>query len=44
MQSDFKVDMQCSNAAKEAYRRFGMINKNLKCKAKKVILSCKVTP
>ena len=44
MQSDLKVDMQCSNAANEAYRRFGMINRNLKCKAKKVILPCKAAP
>ena len=38
MQSDLKVNKQCSKAANEANKRLGMINKNFKCKAKKVIL------
>ena len=38
MQSDLKVDKQCSKAANEADKRLGMINRNFKCKAKKVIL------
>ena len=38
MQSDLKVDKQCSKAANEANKRLGMINRNFKCKAKKVIL------
>ena len=38
MQSDLKVNKQCSKAANEANKRLGMINRNLKCKAKKVIL------
>ena len=39
MQSDLKVDKQCSKAANEANKKLGMINRNFKCKAKKVILS-----
>ena len=35
---DLKVDKQCSKAANEANIRLGMINRNFKCKAKKVIL------
>ena len=38
MQSDLKVDKQCSKAANEANKRLGMIHRNFKCKAKKVIL------
>jgi ribonuclease P/MRP protein subunit RPP40 len=38
VQSDLKVDKQCSKAANEANRRLGMINRNFTCKAKKVIL------
>ena len=38
MQSDLKVDKQCSKASNEANKRLGMINRNFKCKAKKVIL------
>ena len=38
MQSDLKVDKQCSKAAHEANKRLGTINRNFKCKAKKVIL------
>ena len=38
MKSDLKVDKQCSKAANEANKRLGMINRNFKCKAKKVIL------
>ena len=38
MQSDLKVDKQCSKAANEANKRLGMINRNFKCTAKKVIL------
>ena len=38
MQSDLKVYKQCSKAANEANKRLGMINRNFKCKAKKVIL------
>ena len=37
MQSDLKVDKQCSKAANEANKRLGMINRNFKCKARKVI-------
>ena len=40
MQSDLKVDKQCSKAANEANKRLGMINRNFKCKAKKVIYPC----
>ena len=32
------MDRQCSKAANEANKRLGMINKNFKCKARKVIL------
>ena len=35
MQSDLKVDKQCSKAAGEANKRLGMIHRNFKCKAKK---------
>ena len=38
MQSDLKVDKQCSKAANEANKRLGMINRNFKCKARKAIL------
>ena len=38
MQSDLKVDKQCSKAANEANKRLGMINRNFKCKAREVIL------
>ena len=38
MQSDLKVDKQCSKAANEANKRLDMIHRNFKCKAKKVIL------
>ena len=38
MQSDLKVDKECSKAENEANKRLGMINRNFKCKAKKVIL------
>ena len=38
MRSDLKVDKQCSKAANEVNKRLGMINRNFKCKAKKVIL------
>ena len=38
MQSDLKVDKQCSKAANEVNKRLGMIHRNFKCKAKKVIL------
>ena len=38
MQSDLKVDKQCSKAADEANKRLGMIHRNFNCKAKKVIL------
>ena len=38
MQSDLKVDKQCSKAANEANKRLSMINRNFKCKAKKVVL------
>ena len=33
-----KVDKQCSKAANEGNKRLRMINRNFKCKAKKVIL------
>ena len=36
MQNDLKVDKQCSKAANEANKRLGVINRNFKCKAKKV--------
>ena len=36
MQSDLKVNKQCSKAANEVNKRLGMINRNLKSKAKKV--------
>ena len=36
MQSDLKVDKQCSKAANEANKWLGMISRNFKCKAKKV--------
>ena len=38
MQSDLRVDKQCSKAANEANKKLGTINRNFKCKAKKVIL------
>ena len=38
MQSDLKVDKQCNNAANEANTKLGMINRNWKSKARKVIL------
>ena len=38
VQNDLKVDKQCSKAANEANKRLGMINRNFKCKARKVIL------
>ena len=38
MQSDLKVDKQCSKAANEVNKRLGMINRNFKCKERKVIL------
>ena len=38
MQSDLKVDKQCSKAANEVIQRLGIINRNFKCKARKVIL------
>ena len=38
VQSDLKVDKQCSKAANEANKRLGLINRNFKCNAKKVIL------
>ena len=38
MQSDLKVDKQCSEAGNEVNKRLGMINRNFKCKAKKIIL------
>ena len=38
MQSDLKMDKQCSKAAVEANKRLGMINRDFKCKAKKVLL------
>ena len=38
MSSDLKVDKQCSKSANEANKRLGMINRNFKCKARKVIL------
>ena len=51
MQRDLKVDKQCSKAANEVNIRLGMINRNFKYKAKKVILPlyksidhCKATP
>ena len=38
MQSDKKVDEQCSKAANEVNKRLGMINRNFRCKARIVIL------
>ena len=39
VQSDLKMDKQCSTkAANEENKRLGMINRNFKCKARKVIL------
>ena len=38
MQSDLKMDEQCSKAANEANKRLVMINRNFKCRARKVIL------
>ena len=38
MQSDLKMDKQCSKAANEANKMLGMINRNLECKVKRVIL------
>ena len=38
MQSDLKVYKQCSKAANQVNKRLGMINRNFKCKARKVIL------
>ena len=37
MQSDLKVDKQCESS-NEANKRLGMINRNFRCKARKVIL------
>ena len=38
MQSDLKVDKQCSKAANEANKRLDTINRNFKCKAKKKVI------
>ena len=38
MQSDLNMGIKCNKAANEPNKRLGMINRNLRCKAKDVTL------